>query len=997
MLFSYFPALVALCSTVSALGGLQNIVFKNSKDDLQLAAHKKSATLFLDTEDWPGVVRAGLDLSDDFKKVTGEALPVVNFTGSGICTKVHGKVESAIIIGTVGNSSIIDTLVSAKKLDVSEIEGKWESYVMKVIENPAPCISSALVIAGSDKRGSIFGAYDISEQIGVSPWYWFADVVPATHSEIYVSKSIVKVQGEPSVKYRGIFLNDEQPALAAWVAEFFPEGKYNSYFVHQFYVKLFELLLRMRANFLWPAMWASMFGEDDPENQYWADYYGIVMSTSHTEPLMRATNEWTTFGNGSWDYSTNKDNIVEFWKEGIARSKPYENMWTTGMRGFGDTPITGGVEISLLEDVIKTQRELLTEYFNNTDITDIPQVWCLYKEVQAYFQEGMQVPEDITLLWVDDNWGNNRRLPLANETDRAGGAGVYYHFDYVGSPVDFKWINTVSLEKTWEQMHLAKQKQADQIWVVNVGDMKPLEIPIEYFISLGYDFDTWGPINKVMTWATAWAQREFGAYLKEDDVKEVADIIDLYGFYANRKKYEALNTTTFHLYNYNEAETVLSEWADLADRAWAVYKKLPKNVQPSFFQLVLHPAVAGYTVYDILISAGKNNLYAEQRRNQANALSTHVLDRFQYDNTWKGEYDSLLGGKWKHMMDQTHLGYFYWQQPMRNVAPPLAYVQLEENSLAGSLGVTVEQSRGSVPGDDAYNAVAYSNNTLVLPTLDPYTDSRHITIFNKGIEDFYFEVSPYADYVKVNPSSGSVSATNNSIWNSVDVEVTVDWDQAPEGYNIVFMNITSNTTYEFFGMPTVNLPINKTQAPDDFKGFVETNQHISIEAEHFSNNQSTNDTYYVTIDRYGRTLSGVTLFPVTADSQEATEDYSYLEYNLYSFSAPQYGSNITVYTGSSLNIDPSRPLKYAIAIDDQEPQVVQIVVDPTDPTAMPAHWEDAASDGVWIHNTTHTFDAGEHTLKLWALEPAVVFEKVVVDFGGVVPSFLGPPETYIKK
>ncbi|KAK6465686.1 hypothetical protein DFJ63DRAFT_310772 [Scheffersomyces coipomensis] len=993
-LFSKLLAMMAVVTTVTALGGLQNIFFNSSeKDLLSLYSNHQPATLFLDQSDWPGVIKAGLDLSDDFKKVTGDALPVFNYT-SNICTSVHGNVNTAIIVGTLGNSSFIDSLVSSNKLNVTEIEGKWESYISQVIENPAPCIQNALVIVGSDKRGSIYGLYDVSEQIGVSPWYWFADVVPANHNEIYVSKSIVKVQGEPSVKYRGLFLNDEQPSLGGWVQAKYPEGLYNSYFVHEFYVNLFELLLRLRANLLWPAMWASMFGVDDPENQYWANYYGIVMSTSHTEPLMRATNEWTTFGNGSWDYSTNKDNIVEFWRQGIIRSKPYDNMWITGMRGFGDTPITGGVEVGLLENVITTQRELLSEYFNGTDITDIPQAWCLYKEVQAYYQEGMQVPDDITLLWVDDNYGNVRRLPVANETYRAGGAGMYYHFDYVGDPRDYKWINTISLEKTWEQMHLTYEREAKNYWILNVGDLKPLEVPIEYFFSMAYDMDSWGQINTVMNWTVAWAGREFGAYY--DDVEEIADIMDLYGFYASRKKYELLNTTTYSIYNYNEAATVLEQWSNLTDRAWAVYNKLPKDVQPSFFEFILHPVVAGYTVYDIQLSAGKNNLYAGQRRNQANYLAQYVQQRFQDDANWKNEYDTLLDGKWVHMMDQTHLGYDYWQQPMRDTLPPLAYLQIGEDNLAGSMGLTVEQSEGSVPGDDQYNAVAYSNNTLVLPVLDPYTKSRYIEVFNRGIFDVFFNATPENDYVTVTPSEGVILATNTSIWNSIFLEVTVDWDNAPDGYNIDYIDISSNSSYGFFGEPQVHLPINKTSAPTNYTGFIESAQEISIEAGHFSNNVSNNDTYYVEIDRYGRTLSGVTLFPVTADSQEATDDASYLEYNFYSFTVPQYGTNITVYTSPSLNANPYRPLRYAIAVDDEEPQEIQIVIDPTDPTAMPAGWETAADDGVWIHNTTHTFDGGEHVLKLWALEPAVVFQKVIVDFGGVVPSFLGPPETYYQ-
>ncbi|KAK6456124.1 uncharacterized protein RJT20DRAFT_127930 [Scheffersomyces xylosifermentans] len=992
-----------MASAAWALGEPQAFFFNSSASDvLPLYTATSKSSLLLDTQDWPGVLRAGQDLSADFGRVTGDndSLPILNYTGSAdICSLINGTLETAIIIGTIGNSSLIDSLVSQGKLNVSDTEGLWEAFTSKIIASPLPCIANALVIAGSDKRGSIFGTYYISEQVGVSPWYWWADVEPAAHSEIYVSKNLDRSTGEPSVKYRGFFFNDEQPALTGWVDVKFPEGLYDSHFVHEFYIKVFELLLRMKANFLWPAMWNSMFGVDDPKNQYWADYYGVIMGTSHTEPLMRATNEWTVFGNGSWAYDTNKENILEFWEEGIERSRPYENLWTVGMRGFGDTAMSGGVEIGLLEDVIKNQRELLSEAFPGEDITEVPQVWCLYKEVQSYFQQGMQVPDDITLLWVDDNWGNIRRLPLGNETDRAGGAGVYFHFDYVGSPVDYKWINTISNERTWEQMHLAYERQARTEWLVNIGDLKGLEVPIDYFMSLAYDFDTWGPVNKVMDWTIAWATREFGSAVdyNQTTIEEIADIVDLYGFLSSRKKYESLNTTTFSLTNYNEAKLVLEQWKDLSDRAQKIYDTLPAANQPSFFQLVLHPANAGYIVYDILISGGKNNLYATQRRNSANALADHVNDRFEDDYKWKLEYDSILEGKWVHFMDQTHLGYFYWQQPMRNMAPPVARVNPLENALSGAMALTGEQSQGSVPGDSLYNPVAYSNNTMVLPSLDPFSlpAYRWIEVFNRGNEDFYFEVNPTHDYIKVEPSSGSISASNDSIWNSQIVEISVDWSKVPEGTYIEYINVTSNSSYGNFGQPDVHLPLTTRSVPKNFTGFVESSQVISIEAEHFSKNVSQNETEYVVINRYGRTLSGVTLFPVTADSQEANLNSSYLEYNLYSYSTPHYGANVTVYLSPSLNTNPDRPLKYAISIDDEEPQEIQVVIDPTNPSAMPAGWETSVSDSIWLHQTNHNITSeGEHVLRLWATEPAVVFQKLVVDFGGVVPSFLGPPETY---
>ncbi|KAL7271316.1 hypothetical protein RUND412_005937 [Rhizina undulata] len=980
-------ALTCYLAVVAGLGQKSIISFEKVNGGLELASEGQTAGLVVDGNDWPGVIRAANDLSKDFDRVTGHALPLLFYNSSATSFKPSSKL--AILVGTIGNSSIIDGLIKSKKIDVSKTAGKWESFQTQLVSSPLPGISSALVIAGSDKRGTIFGIYTISEQIGVSPWYFWADVPPAQKSSIYAIDTVF-FQGPPSVKYRGIFLNDEQPALTNWVNDNFPRGEYGPGYNHELYVLVFELLLRLKANFLWPTMWDSMFGVDDSKNQETADMFGIVMSTSHTEPLQRSTKEWNTFGNGTWSYATNSENIYPYWVEGVERGKPYENVWTMGMRGNGDTALSSGVATDLLEKVIADQRTILKDVLRKDDLLTVPQVWCLYKDIQAYYEAGMRVPDDITLLWTDDNWGNMRRLPLANETARIGGAGVYYHFDYVGDPRDYKWINTIQLQKVWEQMHLAYERQARQIWVVNVGDLKPLEIPIDYFLSLAYDFDVWGPVNTVNDWELAWATREFGSAYAD----QIAEIIDTYGLYAGRRKYELVDPNTYSTINYREADTILSDWGKLFEKAEAVYNELPSSAKPAFFQLVMHPVKAGYIVYDIHISSARNNLYASQRRNSANTLAEHVLQRFKDDHKLTQEYHALLSGKWNHMMDQTHLGYDYWQQPMRNTLPPLSWTQLFDNSLAGSLGVAVESSNGSVPGDDLYNSAAYGNNTLVLPQLDPYSipSSRWIEIFAKGPEAFTFTITPHNAWVIATPATGFIDPSTNAT--DVRVEISIDWDSAPNGYNIAFIDITSSASYGNFAAPSVNIPINKTSIPEDldFHGFLESNQHISIEASHFTRNITSSSAYYQLLPGHGRILSGMTLFPVLAPSQSVTNGPR-LEYDLFLFTDPQYPVNVTLYLSAALNQDPQRPLKYGIAFDDAEPQVVQFIPD-AKPLDMPAGWTKAVSDSVWTCVTSHVSEGtGIRTLKVWALEPGVVVQKIVVDLGGVSPSYLGPPET----
>ncbi len=458
----------------------------------------KAAPLVVSDADWPGVVRAVGDLSADVGRVTGHAAAIEKSAGAAGYQGAKGA--DVVIIGTIGKSPLIDALVKAGKLDVSGIAGQWESAVTTIVERPMPGVKRALVIAGADKRGTIYGIYDLSEQIGVSPWYWWADVRVPHQDALYVMPGRV-VQPVPAVKYRGIFFNDEAPCLSGWTKEKF--GGMN----HEFYTKVFELLLRLKANFLWPAMWNNAFAMDDPENPKLADEYGIVMGTSHEEPMMRAEKEWTP-GHGAWDYTTNQKEIDEFWRKGMERDKNYEEVVTLGMRGHGDTPMSADANTQLLERIVADQREILKQTVN-PDVTKVPQVWALYKEVQGYYEKGMRVPDDVTLLWSDDNWGDLRRLPTAEERKRSGGAGIYYHFDYVGGPRSYKWLNTVPITKTQEQMNLALEYGADRLWVVNVGDGKPMEFPIEFFLSYARTPQRWDK-DHLDEFTRDWATREFG-------------------------------------------------------------------------------------------------------------------------------------------------------------------------------------------------------------------------------------------------------------------------------------------------------------------------------------------------------------------------------------------------------------------------------------------------------------------------------------------------------
>lgn len=679
-----------------------------SKDgSFHLAQKAVLAIIYVDTQDHAGVRRAVGDLQDDIARVTGRKPTVV-----GDQTEVA---TNTVIIGTIGKSPLVDQLIRDKKIDVGDIIGKWESFLIQVVENPSPGIEKALVIVGSDKRGTIYGIYDLSEQIGVSPWYWWADV-PVRKQDCLFIKPGRYVTSEPAVKYRGIFINDEEPCLGPWAREKF--GGINS----KMYAHMFELILRLRGNYLWPAMWGKSIYEDDPESARLADEYGIVLGTSHHEPMTRAHVDWSRnkndYGNGEWNYATNEQGLKHFWAEGIKRNKDFETLITVGMRGDGDEPmIKGGdmaANIALLERIVADQRQIISQEMS-VDPTKVPQMWALYKEVKDYYDHGMKVPDDITLLWCDDNWGNIRRLPTPQERKRSGGAGIYYHFDYVGSPRCYKWINTNPLPKIWEQMNMAYEYGADRIWVVNVGDLKPMEIPIDFFLTLAWDPSAL-PKEKIGEYTRQWAQQQFGPEYAGD----IADIVSKYAKYNAWRKPELLTPATFSLVNYQEAERVLAAWQEITAKAEKINDKLPSEYRDAFFQLVLHPTKASATVAEIYIAAGRNRLYAAQGRVSANDQAKRVRELFKLDQELTDAYHQVAGGKWNHMMAQTHIGYTSWRDPQNNIMPKIVEITPKNSEV---MGIAIEGSESAWPKEEAgENVLVVELESLVnQPGFSPFS------------------------------------------------------------------------------------------------------------------------------------------------------------------------------------------------------------------------------------------------------------------------------------
>jgi hypothetical protein len=922
------------CRSALALGEKSHITTAPEAGSFALVAKQVPAKLYVDSADWPGVLHAATNFSSDVQQVTGCTPAIVH--------AVSGKDQEIVLIGTIGHSPTIDKLIAEKKLDVSSVRGRWEMSVTRIVEHPMPGVRRALVIAGADKRGTIYGIYDLSEQIGVSPWAWYADVPVAHKDELFITAGTY-IQPEPSVKYRGIFFNDEAPSLTNWTKEKF--GGYNS----KFYTHVFDLLLRLKANFLWPAMWNNAFATDDPLNPKLADEWGIVMSTSHEEPMMRAEKEWTWGNYGVWDYNTNAKAIDDFWTAGLQRNKDYEQVITLGMRGANDTAMAPGTNTELLERIVANQRKIIAATIN-PDLSKVPQVWCLYKEVQTYYEQGMRVPDDVTLLWSDDNWGNIRRLPTLEERKRSGGAGIYYHFDYVGGPRSYKWLNTNYIPKVWEQMHLAKEYGADRIWVVNVGDLKTRELPIEFFLSLARTPERWGKDN-LQEFTDLWAAREFGP----EHAKEIGRVMTEYTKYNARRKPELIDPSAFP--NQAEAESMVADYRDTVASAEAINQQLAPQYRDAFFQLVLYPAAASENVLEMNVLAAKNHAYAVQGRASTSDEAEQVRKLFAKDAELTHRYHTINNGKWNHMMDQTHIGYTFWNEPVANIMPAVSEIIPAGEGKMGVAGGT-PGPRGGLTFD------VYSPKAAV------------VDVYNLGATPFTYTASTNAPWIKLSTRQAQVAK-------DAELEVSIDWPSLPAG------NQTGTITLAQQGGESRTLRVNVSNPPAPIgapvKGFIESNGIVSIEAEHFTTKTGTDAARWESLPGYGATLSAMTIFPVLAES--VTTPTTCLNYDIYLFDSGL--RSLQTILAPTMSFVPGRGLRYSIAIDSQSSTIVDAWAN-----YKQSDWEKAVSDSVHKVDTPITIDKpGPHTLHLCMVDPGVVVEKLVLSRGRQAPTYLGPAES----
>ncbi len=693
-------SLVVLTLSTLLFAAEQFISFSHRPGAINLS----NVTIVYSDNDDEGVKIAIHNLQSDMERVLGK-VPLLSTHDVRSLTA-----GTQLVVGTLGRNAAIDAL------KLSDLKGKREKYIITNTDGK-------MVIAGSDRRGTIYGIYELSRQLGVTPWYWWADAPVTRHPEAYFLPGIY-TDGEPAVEFRGLFLNDEAPCLTSWVKNTFG----TNYGDHRFYEKVFELILRLKGNMLWPAMWSWAFYADDPENGKTANRMGVIMGTSHHEPMARNHQEYARHRKewGAWNYQTNQQNLDRFFREGIERMKDTEDIVTIGMRGDGDEAMSDKADTKLMERIVQNQRRIIKEV-TRRPVQQTTQVWALYKEVQDYYDAGFRVPDDVIMLVCDDNWGNIRRVPTTNEErNHRGGWGIYYHVDYVGAPRNSKWLNITQTQQMFEQLSLAYDHGIQRLWILNVGDLKPMEYPIQLFFDMA-----WKPKEYTLQNVTSHTTRFFANTLGDDIAEEAADIYNRNCQYMARVTPEMLDARTYNVEN-GEWRQVADDYQRLELRALRLYDRVSAEARDFYRQLLLFPVQAMANLYDMYYAQAMNRHLARRNDPDANAWALRVEECFRRDSLLCAAYNSdIAGGKWNGMMTQKHIGYTSWNDTFPNDMLPetttIADVNTGGYTFAHSNGyVAIEaehfHSATAAPGT-AWTIYPYYGRTRSAVALTPYTEA----------------------------------------------------------------------------------------------------------------------------------------------------------------------------------------------------------------------------------------------------------------------------------
>ncbi len=940
---------------------------------------------------YEGVKRIVGKVAGDIEKVSGKIPKIV---------ENYGGYSRIILCATLGKSSLIETLSDKGLFDTSSIENKREVYKIQLVANPFEGVEEALVICGSDKRGTIYGAFALSEYIGVSPLCYWGDVEPATQKTLLVSKDIEIISKEPSVKYRGFFINDEWPCFGNWTFSHYGG------FTAQMYDHVFELLLRLKGNYLWPAMWSSSFPLDGPGNlnEELADLYGVVIGYSHHEPCLRASEEWdkvrgveSPYGN-EWNFYTNREGLIQYWKDALIRSGKYENLITIGMRGERDSSMLGEQaslqeNIDLLKDIITTQRDLIRQHVN-PNVKEVPQLLALYKEVEAYYYgdettQGLKDWEEldgVICMLCDDNFGHMRTLPTKEIRNRNGGFGMYYHFDYHGDPISYEWMPSTPFSKTWDQMSMAYEYGIKDVWIVNVGDLKGNEVSLEYFLTLAYDFDTWGSSapNSWNTYLQLWMERTFPRVSKSTREKMIQVLTEYIDMNAMRRP-EALHSNIYHPCHYLETDRML-QWAqqieDINEAVYEELKELQSQEKEAYFSMIYYPAKASINLLRMHLYAGKNEHYAKQGKTIANVYADKVTECIAEDRRLVDTFATFQEGKWKGMELEQHIGFVKWNEdncryPLRMQVEP-AYKPRMTVSRKDSQLIAVK-NYGS-PDTILVDDFLYEGNTEVI-----------LEIANDGIGTVeYTIVSDCIDMEGEGRAGDWLTFTyHGSVSMQEEVVLKCDRQKLPKETQTVRLFIKDKET-------TVAIII-KGKAVDTTNllpmTFLPNNGVVVMEANHYADKEDVAGGGFIELQGYGRSGSSMKVFPTTVNFADLVEKPS-LTYRFFAEQTGEY--TIELWTAPMNLIQDKTPIHIQLTTEECM-EIIEIVPSDFAP-GTDARWEDGVLRQIKITKTTVCLTQGIKEITIGAMEAGVILQRILVYPIDSPPkeSYLGPQESYYK-
>ena len=946
-----------------------------------LASPRQTAAILYDASDAAVVKRAAELFAADVEAVTGRRPQVTSATG---------ETGPAVIVGTVGGSALIRRLSEAGKIDTAPLEGAWERYLIQTVANPLPGIRKALVIAGSDRRGAAYGLFTLSELIGVSPWYWWADVPVKKHAALHVDAPPTYSQ-TPSVRYRGIFLNDEDWGLTPWASQTFEPERGN--IGPRTYAKVCELLLRLKANYLAPAMHpVSTSFNQIPENKLVADTFAIVMGSTHCEPLLLNTaSEWDTQTMGPWNYDKNKEGINRVLTQRVRENSPYENVYTLALRGLHDgamsTTLPMHEKVRMLQQALLDQRQILAENIDRP-VETVPQAFTPYKEVLEIYSNGLELPDDVTIVWPDDNYGYMKRLSGVREQRRTGRSGVYYHVSYLGVPHSYLWFSTTPPSLMYEELRKAYDTTADRLWLLNCGDLKGSEMQVSLFLDMAWDIGRFTADN-VVTYPARWLAGIFGEAYYDRLEAMTREHLRLafprkpeymgWGYHWNRFDHncEQLTDTDFSFTNYDEAPRRLEAYRKLGARAEALLHEIGDEARPAFYQLVYYPLRGAELMNRMTLGGQRNRWYARQGRAATNAVRDEVQRCYDSLQVITRGYNSLLGGKWNHMMSM--------RQNYDGVSAYFNLPHLATHDAAGAPRLALQVAGEDVTGARAFHA---------LPAFDNYLRRTYpVEIYNRGGGTLAWTAHASEPWVVLSKSAGKTADEER-------ITVGIDWEKAPSG-NAVPAQIVFRAGEQ---SEKVLVSLFNPTAPSraELRGiYVENNGCVSIPAAGCHRVRENDRIKITAVAALGIDGSAMKLGDPTAPLQIfRSRDVPCAEYDFYAFDA----GSVDVYTyvlptfplhadrdfriGENTNTD----TKYSVQIDDGA-----LATPSSSHVEYSQVWFESVLRNCAVNKSTlHIDKPGRHTLRIRVGDPGIVLQKIVLDFGGMKRSYLGPQSTLIE-